>query len=124
MLTFQTPYPLGPIMRGVLYHKLRPTSAFFNRQPVTWEPYRFFQRVTKGQVILTMTVFVLFCGLQFLRLPQFDSIFSVFEFGHKVALGLAFTILVGLISPDILGLARSSRTFAPSRLSGRGDVQQ
>lgn len=122
ILTFQTPYPLGPILRGVLSHELRPTSAFFNRRPLTWEPYRFFQRVTKGQVILTMTVFVLFCGLQFLRLPNFANVFEVFDFWDKIIMGLVLTTGVGWISSDLFGLARSSRTFAPSRL--REDVQQ
>jgi hypothetical protein len=124
LLTFQTPYPLGPIMRGVLSHELQPVTAFFNRQPRTWEPYPMWQRITRGQVILTIIVFILFCGLQFLRMPNFNDFTAAFDFWANVVMGFIWTIVIARFSPDILGLVKSSRTLGLSRLSQRGQVQQ
>lgn len=115
LLDFQTPYELGPIMRGVLYNQLQPASAFFNRQPRTYEPYSFFQRLTLGQVALITAVFLLFCAVEFLRLPEWSNFLSLLEFGYQVGARLSFTIAVAYISPDILGLAKSCGAFSQLR---------
>ena len=120
LLSFQTPYPLGPIMRGVLSHKLQPISAFFNRQPGTWQPYPLRQRVTQDQVALTVMVFLLFCGVRCLELPDESSFIVLLDFWGKVLAGLWLTILTALISSDVIGLVKSCGASRACRAMVRG----
>jgi hypothetical protein len=118
-LSFHTPYALGPVMRGTLHHEMQPLTALFNRQPQTWKRVPFTRRVTLGQVILTMLVFLFCCGCQFLGPPHFDSFISSFDFWDKVVTGLFVTIFVAWISSDILGLMQCQRRECLRQ--GKGD---
>lgn len=118
-ISFQARYELGPVMRGVLCCELQPVSAFFNRQPQTWKRYPVFQRVTRGQIILTTVVFLLFCAVMLFRLPRWNNLPSVLEFVGSVAVRLSFTVLVACISPDIFGLMESSRAYRRCRMMVR-----
>ena len=107
-ISFQTPYILGPVLRGTVYCQTQPLATVFNRQPKTWEEIHFFHKVTLGQVILTLFAFLI-SGDQVLNLLYFNGFIPSFDLWSRVIMSLLVTILVAWISPDVLGLAQSFR---------------
>jgi hypothetical protein len=97
-LAFQTPYPLGPITRGVLSQELQTESTLLNRQPYSFEKTPIWRRLTAGQVIIVLIVLALCCGPASLRYDWATAL-----------LGLCFTMLSAWVSGDILWLVESWR---------------
>src|SRR5262249_27455550 len=73
-LSFQTPYLMGPLMRGILCNDMQPAGAMFNRHPQTWERLPFWYGITVGQAALTLAVWLLLFGLWCLGLLHFGGI--------------------------------------------------
>lgn len=115
LLTFQTTYALGPIMCMVLSHEMQSVSALFNRQPRTWKPFPLWQRVTFGQVLLTLLTFLVLCGNSLTDLFYFNSL----TLWNNVVMGLFFTICVAYVSNDILGLVQHYRCLRGSGIQTR-----
>ena len=117
-LSFQTPYPLGPVMRGVLCNEMHPAGIMFNRHPQTWEKIPFWHGITPDQAVLTLAVWLFLCGLQF-GLLHFDDIALSFDFWNRIIMGLVFTALVAWIGPDIHGLLKTAEVVRSHRAVDR-----
>jgi hypothetical protein len=111
LLSFQTPYVLGPLMCAVIRQGTHPAFFMFNRDPQTWRRVPFLHRVTLGQVVLTLAVFALFCGSALLGLFWLSGFISVLSFWNDMAMGLLFTTLAAWVSPDVLGLLETARVM-------------
>jgi hypothetical protein len=114
-LSFQTPYLLGPVMRGVLC-KMQPAGAMFNRHPKTWEEVPFWYGITLGQAALTLAVWAFLFGLWLLGLLHFGGIVLSPD---KIIPCLLLTALATWVGPDVHGLLKTAEVVRSHRVVDR-----
>jgi hypothetical protein len=105
LLSFVTPYPLGPITRATVTEQTQLVTGVWNRSPETLEKVPALRTVSLGQVVIAAVMLAVTCGPAIVGQINWNN----------VIMGLLFTLLTIWVSNDILGLMRSRFTSTHTR---------